>query len=244
VARARNGGGRVARTTRALVLARVAFGESDLIITLFTESVGRVSVLARGGRKSQKRFGGSLEPMHTLSVRFDERAGAELAALREATLAVARVHLVADLDRMQAAGRALGWVRRACPPHTPEPEVWLGMSDLLDRLNDPASSASPALCLAEAGLRLLGALGWGLDFERCVRCGKPCEPGRAALVDAARGGLVCRGCGGARRRVEGAARERLRRAAEGQSGALAEPDAGLALELVDEALLAHAGLEA
>ena len=113
-----------AHTTRALLLRRVSYGESDLVVTLFTESLGRISALARGARRSQKRFGGALEPMHTLVVRVDERAGAELLALREASLDKPRHQLVRDLDRMQAAGRALGWIRRAAPTRTPEPEVW------------------------------------------------------------------------------------------------------------------------
>ncbi len=230
-------------TTRALLLRRVSYGESDLVVTLFTEALGRVSALARGARRSQKRFGGSLEPMHTLSVRIDERAGAELLALREATLETPRHHLVRDLDRMQAAGRALGWIRRAAPPRTPEPDAWRVLLELLDRLDDERDARAPRLHLAELGLRLLAALGWGLDLERCVRCGKPCEPGRAAMLDAARGGLVCRACGGARVQLDGAARARLASAAAGQNPGLSAEDADTALALVEVALREHMDIE-
>ena len=108
-------------TTRALVLKRVAYGESDLVVTLLTEELGRVSALARGARASQKRFGGSLEPMHTLRVRLDDRPRAELSVLRESSIDVPRTRLAIDLDKMQAAGRALGWVRRAAPPRSGGP---------------------------------------------------------------------------------------------------------------------------
>lgn len=230
-------------TTRALLLRRVSYGESDLVVTLFTESLGRVSALARGARRSQKRFGGSLEPMHTLLVRFDERASAELVALREASLETPRHHLVRDLDRMQAAGRALGWIRRAAPPRTPEPEAWRVLVELLDRLDDERDARSPRLHLAELGLRLLAALGWGLDLERCVRCGRPCEPGRAAMIDAARGGLICRACGGARVLCDGPTRERLASAAAGKAPGLSAEDADIALGLVEDALRAHMDIE-
>lgn len=230
-------------TTRALLVRRVSYGESDLVVTLFTESLGRVSALARGARRSQKRFGGSLEPMHTLVVRLDERAGAELLALREASLETPRHHLVRDLDRMQAAGRALGWIRRAAPPRTPEPGAWRVLIELMDRLDDEHDPRPPRLHLAELGLRLLAALGWGLDLERCVRCGKPCEKGRAAMIDAARGGLVCRACGGARVQLDGAARERLASAAAGQPPGLSPEDADTALSLVEDALRVHMDIE-
>jgi DNA repair protein RecO (recombination protein O) len=225
-------------STPALVLGRVAYGESDLVLTLFTERLGRVSAIARGARRSQKRFAGALEPMHTLAVRLDERPRAELLVLSESILKAPRGRLVSDLERMQAAGRALAWVRRAAPPRTPEPEVWRVLVDLLDRLD--RSDRPSELDLAETGLSLLAAFGWGLEFERCVRCGRVCEPGRPALVDAARGGLVCRACGGARLRIEGAVRERLRRAQTSKTDVLIASDAEIALEILESALRAHA----
>ncbi|MCA9598955.1 MAG: DNA repair protein RecO [Myxococcales bacterium] len=230
-------------TTRALVLKRVAYGESDLVVTLLTEELGRVSALARGARASQKRFGGSLEPMHTLRVRLDDRPRAELSVLRESSIDVPRTRLAIDLDKMQAAGRALGWVRRAAPPRTPEPEAWEVLSEFLDRLDDANDTRSAGVHLTELGLRLLSAVGWGLDLERCVSCGKPCMEGKAAMVDEGRGGLVCRACGGARRRLPGAVRTRLLAATRGEAGAVTEADVPIALDLVERALKTHMGFE-
>jgi DNA repair protein RecO (recombination protein O) len=228
-------------TTLALVLGRVAYGESDLVLTLFTERLGRVSAIARGARRSQRRFGGALEPMHTLKLRLDERPRVELLALRESSIDKPRMRLVAGLERMEAAGRALSWVRRAAPARTPEPLVWELIDLLLDRLD--AENTDPTARLAEIGLRLLGAFGWGIDFNRCVRCGKACEPERPALLDPGRGGLVCRSCGGARLRLDGATRARLSRAAAGAQGVLGGREADQALEIVEAALFSHAGLE-
>jgi DNA repair protein RecO (recombination protein O) len=230
-------------STRALLVRRTDYGESDLVLGLFTEERGLVSALARGARRSRRRFTGALEPMHTLSVRLEEKSGAELMVLAEAKLDRARVHLMGRLDGLDAAGRALGWIRRASPPRTREPEVWRVVVELLDRLDDPERKSPARVELAEAGLRLLGAFGWGLELERCVCCGKPCPSGRAAARAVARGGLVCRGCGGARLELSGPARERLFRAASGSAGALEPGDLDLAVEIVDRAFRAHLGFD-
>ena len=231
-----------ARVAQALLLRRVEYGESDLVVTLLTDTVGRISALARGARKSAKRFGGVIEPMHTLHVAYDDRSGAELVVLREAKLSRARPFLVTSLERMQAAGQALNWVRKAAPPRTPEPEVWTALEALLDRLADADDTVPPRARLAATGLQLVAAFGWGIDFERCVSCGKAPAPGQAAAVDAARGGLVCRDCGGARRRLSGSERVGLSRAANGV-GDLDDDSAALALDLIGQALKAHGGIE-
>jgi DNA repair protein RecO (recombination protein O) len=231
-----------AHTTRALLLKRVEYGDSDLVLTLFTEKVGRVSALARAARRSQRRFGGALEPLHTLEVRFEDRPRNELSVLREARILTPRPGLTQSLERLRAAGRALGWIREAAPAHTPEPELFMMLETLLDELG-AKDGGDENRALAASGLRMLTLLGWGLDLERCVRCGKPCPEGAPALVDPARGGLVCRSCGGARKRLDPATRERLGRAVlTGEPRALAPGDADLALELVEAVLKAHAGV--
>jgi len=225
----------------ALLVRRVAYGEADLIVTLFTEARGLVSAAARAARRSSKRFA-ALEPMHLLGVTIEERPEAELGQLVETTLVKPRLRLTADLDRLDAAGKLLRWIRRASPPHTPEPALFSEANELLDALDDPLVAIAPRALLAAAGLRILMTLGWGLDLARCVRCGRLCDPSAAACIDPARGGLVCRSCGGARFVLRAERRSRLSLAAAGDASSLDAADAEAAIDLVDQALTAHGGL--
>ena len=102
--------------TRALLLARVVFGESDLVVTLLSWADGKVSALAKGARKSQKRFGGALEPFQTLSVALEERRG-DLWSLQRAEVQRPRVRLLGRLEAVTAAGEALRWTRHLLPVH-------------------------------------------------------------------------------------------------------------------------------
>ncbi|EYF02372.1 DNA repair protein RecO [Chondromyces apiculatus] len=233
--------------TSALLLRRVPVGEADLIATFFTEERGLLAAVARGARRSTKRFGG-LEPMHLLRLELDERAGADLAGLVEASIERPRLHLTADLPRLDAAGRALRWVRDITPAHIAEPDVWRELNRLLDELDTPPGAPTspehppltPDAVLVVAGLRFLNAFGWGLDLGRCVRCGRTCDPGTSAYADPARGGLVCRACGGGRLLLRAELRERLADLASGGEGAIAPDDLRTALDLVEGALTAHA----
>jgi DNA repair protein RecO (recombination protein O) len=229
-----------------LVVRVVPYGEADAIVTLFTEQLGKVSALGRGARKSVRRFAAALEPMHGLRVTLQEKSRSEMFGLQEASVVAPRTHILRDLDRMEAAGQALRWVRAGSPPRTEEPEVFAELTHLLDRLNDPLDSLSPRAHLAGAGLRLLRHFGYGLELDHCVRCFRPCDIARSAFVDAAAGGLLCQACGGGHSPLHhllGAPqRTRLSAAAAGSDAALEDEDAALAKKLVDEALAAHAGV--
>jgi len=224
----------------------VHYGEADAVVTFFTESIGKVAALARCARKSKRRFAGSLESMHTIRVTLEERPGAELASLREAAVDKPRSRILGDLDRLNAAGQALRWVRAGSPLRTREPLVWAELESLLDRLDDLEDPLPAETHLAASGLRLLKHFGYGLELDGCARCGKTCDPKRSAYVDATAGGLVCQSCGGGRSTVhhlvDPATRARLAAAAAGRDAALRAEDTEIARKLVDEALASHAGV--
>lgn len=226
-----------------MLVRAVAVGEADLVVTFFTRTDGKLSAMVRGARRSQKRFGGALEPIHGLAVRLADR-GREMCTLEEARLERPRTTLTSDLARMDVAGHALRWVRHLCPPRTPEPGVWAELVALLDALDRLDAGMPPEGHLAAFGLRLLAEMGYALDLGACVRCGKPCPPGRPAFVDAARGGLVCMACGGARRAISGDLREAAVTLVTGGPVLLAAAAASELVELVEEAMAAHASFDA
>ena len=66
---------RPATTTRAILLRSVAYGEADRIVTLLTDAHGKVALMARGARRSQRRFAGSLEPFAVIEAEVALGAG-------------------------------------------------------------------------------------------------------------------------------------------------------------------------
>ena len=228
-------------TSDALLVRSIPYGESDLIVQLLTESDGRISAMIRGGRKSTRRASGALEPFHTIRVELEDR-GRELATLKEARLSKVRTNLATSLDALDAAGSALRWARQLCPPRTPEPAAWGTLTHLLDELD--AGVAHPKVELAAAALRLLADVGYALDLDRCVGCGKPRPPARPAYVDPSRGGIVCTSCGGAPRMLSAELLDVARAAQAGDASGLTQAHAAEILALVEEAMGAHAGIEA
>jgi DNA repair protein RecO (recombination protein O) len=237
----------------ALLVRSVPYGESDLVATFVTAEEGKVAAIVRGGRRSAKRFGGALEPIHTVRVRIDDKrgGGGDLGVLREAQLVKVRGRVATDLDALECAGIALRWARALIPARTSEELAWATLIGFLDALDDGiGSQVSARMLLAVTAIRLLGDVGYGLELDRCVGCQKPCPEGKPAYLDVRRGGLVCTACGGARRRIDAEVRQAAllaQRADDMRAAflelAISERTAKVLLELVHETLAAHVDLE-
>ena len=228
----------------ALLVRSVAYGEADVIATFFTRESGKLSAVVRGARKSTKRFGGALEPIHELVVTLEDK-GKELCVLKEARIQRPRTGIATNLEAMEAAGQALRWVRHLCPARTPEPAAWRSLEDVLEALDTEGvrSATEARRHLAIFGLRLLTDMGYALELDRCIRCARVCPEGRSAFIDAAGGGIVCTSCGGARRTISGELRALAARAQRSESVSLSWEVAGEIIEIAEEAMAAHADFD-
>ena len=206
-----------ALSTRAIVLRAVAYGESDRVVTLLGRSTGRLSAIARGARKSQRRFGGGLGLGTTGEVSVRERGTAELLVMESFEVENARLELAGDLGRTAHAGYAVELCDRLCGARQPEPEVFDWLETFLDLL---ASRGAGVERLRAFELGLLGRLGLGPGFGACVACGRNFETGEAARLQPDRGGAVCSSCGRSGTPLSGREREAL-----GRLGSVALPDA-------------------
>src|SRR4029079_189931 len=122
--------------TTAIVLRAVAYGEADRVVTLFGRTTGRVSALARGARKSQRRCWGGVGRGSVGEVSVRERAGAELLTLESFDVTASHASFGSDVARMAHAAYVSELVSKLCAPRQVELAVydWLALVlELLDR---------------------------------------------------------------------------------------------------------------
>ena len=172
----------------------VDYRDSDRIVTLLTEDDGKISALARGARRSQRRFGGALQPYVLMNAHFRPGRG-ELSHLERVSVDQSFHGILRSLEAIGAAGAAMAVIRERIPDHEPEPEVFDAAVRFLAALD---RGAPPEEALLTLQIRVLTVLGFSPTLEQCVGCGKVPAVGRAASFDASRGGIVCRACGGGR----------------------------------------------
>ncbi len=180
--------------TEALILRSVDFAESDRILHLLVPEIGRLPVIAKGARRSVRRFAGTLDLFNHVTVQVDRKRPTSLARLDQASLIDPFISLRIQTARFALACYLLELVDRLAPEG--------GVRADTRRLFDFAVGALRAVsgCVPDKRLRTLlelralDALGLCPEFSHCVRCGSVPVGGGEVHFHVADGGVVCDGC--------------------------------------------------
>lgn len=173
----------------AIVLAAMDYRENDRIVTLFTLQHGKVRGVARGAKKSVRRFGGALEPFARLSVELVVREG--LSAVRSADIVTVFPGIRADLSGIGHAGYAMELADRLLPDGAPLPRLFRLLAAYLEHLDGSAATPSDRRFF-EANL--LNILGYRVSLHHCATCGVELPAGAVRRIGAG-GSVLCPGCG-------------------------------------------------
>lgn len=181
--------------TEAIVLRATDFGESDRIVHFFTRDFGRVRGVAKGAKRSLKRFVGSLEPLAHVDLRFFEKKTADLVRIEASNIRAQFPGIRADLEKYGEACLIVEIVTLA----TGEREVHHALFDtllrglaLIDRLEDWSVKGEGVGRLLET--RMLSLVGFEPEVSACVGCRKPLDRITRAAFSVARGGVICDDC--------------------------------------------------
>ena len=180
--------------TRCLVLRTFDQGESDRVVHLYTETHGRVSAIAKGARRSKRRFPGTLEILSLVDVRLVDPPRAQLMRLEAAKLVGAFEGITASLGRYAIACHFLELLDRLTAEREAHPDLFHFAVGVLEMLRD----AVPDRLLAMLVLaKTLARLGYRPQLARCALCNAELSvaAGNAAFLPA-HGGSVCRACAG------------------------------------------------
>lgn len=181
-----------AQGTCALVLRIVDHGEADKLVTLFSIDLGRITGIAKGARKSTRRFVNKLEPFTLLQVFCrPPRNPAGLYLISDAELLNAHISLRRNYFRYAAASYLSELVLRFTHEHDPDPRLFTVLRWALLAIDE---GRSPLKIATFAHLLFLTGAGYRPELEECGRCRQPVHPPCTYLLLAAGGALLCSKC--------------------------------------------------
>jgi DNA repair protein RecO (recombination protein O) len=178
-------------STPAIVLRAHDYGESDRIVTFLTRDAGKLSGIAKGAKRSQRRFAGALGLFSHVNLDYRHRPGAELAFLERAVLVRPWRSMLDSLERFAAASHVVEVADKMTLEHEVGDDLYAVVLAALGRI-DAAEPGPATLRLFE--LATLDACGYRAELASCVVCRRPLDGRVAARLAPAAGGAVCATC--------------------------------------------------
>jgi DNA repair protein RecO (recombination protein O) len=178
--------------TPALILRTFDQGESDRLVHLYTEALGRVSAIAKGARRSRRRFPGTLEILTVVNAHLIDRPRSSLARLEGVTLIRSFEPLVSDLGRYAIACELLEILDRFTGEREASPELFRFATGVLEVVGEERPDRLLGLLVLA---KTLARLGYRPGLVSCTACGRSLTSRRERVGFAPRhGGAVCRSC--------------------------------------------------
>lgn len=176
--------------TRAVVIGRRAFGESDRLVDFYTRDYGKVRGIARAARRARSRFGSALELFTLGEMVFFDTGRSELVQVDHFDIVRPFVRVREHLERLGQGAWAVEVVARLSADRDPHPALFALLVRALTALETARQPARVAVCF---GLRAVDLLGHRPRLDRCLSCGR-LHPFPDAALDVTAGGLVCAAC--------------------------------------------------
>ncbi len=205
--------------TDAIVLHVFDYLESSRILRLVTRDGGVRSALAKGARRSSRRFGSAVDLFAQGSAQLYAKPGRDLDTLSAFDVVIARPMLAEDLGRFVGAS-AIAELTLRFGRDAADEGLFDAVADALDQLAASPADAALTTTLASAW-RIVAELGFAPTVDVCAECHATMDREATVMFSHRAGGALCARCGRlapAGRKLPPDARDALRRFLGGDAG--------------------------
>ena len=176
----------------AIVLQVKDHGDSDKIVTLYTLEHGKIVLIAKGAKRSKKRFVNKLELFSLLVIHFAPSRHSSLMRLDQADLEAHFPRLRESYERYIAASLLCELVLHWTREHDSEEGLFRLLVWALEGVSMAAGGVNRTIIFFH--LKMLDILGYRPDLTGCLDCRGLGVPGVLYRFSPLRNGLVCSRC--------------------------------------------------
>ncbi|MCE2503584.1 MAG: DNA repair protein RecO [Chlorobi bacterium] len=165
--------------TEAIVLNARRFRETSKIVTLYTRSHGKISVVARGAMRPKSSFAGVLQPLAYLNTVIYIKEGRDLQNLSSAETVRRFSLVIKDLERTAPALEIIEIINAAIHEQEQNNSLFELIIAALAALND--SKQHPRLVFIQFLSLFCENLGFALHADSCGICNEEVEHRREGV---------------------------------------------------------------
>ena len=181
-------------TTPAILLRRLDYGDFDVIITFFTLSRGKLTLIAKSAKKSTRRFAGILELFSILELVANTGRGKGMPVLQEAVLKQPFSGIRAHFKKTAYASYWAELINSWMEDNYRQDELYFLFEHVLSELDSGQATEAALNILFQ--MRFLNLSGHGPHLRACSLCHRELENIQQAkiILDLQRGGILCGNC--------------------------------------------------
>lgn len=176
--------------TDAIVLSKMNFGDTSSIASLFTEDLGKISVIIKGARSPKSKYGKIVVPMNYLSVVLYKKESREIQLLSSADVIEHFPNIKNNLRKLEYAFAVVELVKNLLAEHEVSKKIFKGIIKILRRLN--SNDEKEEILFGRFFFFFLKETGYEIQVNNCAICAK--EKFENPVYYSREKGFICNEC--------------------------------------------------
>ena len=177
--------------TTGFVLRTLNYSESDLIVTFYSHDFGKLKGIAKGAKKSKKRFANVFEPFSLTNIIFTRKNRDALAFIESCDIIDHYSAIRQDMEKTLIASYFIDLTDHFSPEGKSNEKIFQLLQDFMMILGREKSSD---VIVRFFEMRLLKLAGFEPALEHCIVCKTPVINGNSYYFHASEGGIKCGNC--------------------------------------------------
>lgn len=182
--------------TNAILLKKIEFGDHDFIISFFTRSKGKLSVIAKNAKKSIRRFSGSFDIFceNHIQCSFPKKKKNGMIILVSSNLEQGFVNIRYDVLKTAYASFWIELLYFYFEDNKAQSEIYDLLVFSLEALNSDTLSKEVLNLLFQ--IKFMSIAGFSPNFENCDKCSKNIDDFNQKNIrfNFQEGKIICRNC--------------------------------------------------
>jgi len=177
--------------TEAVVLSKMNYGDTSLIVSLFTKELGKISAIVKGGRNPKSKIALKVDPLNLLEVVFYNKLNRDLQIVSSADIISHYPAIKSELEKLKYGQSVLEIVKYLTVEHEQNLRLFNGIVRIFSLLEE--SKGGQNLVFARFFLFFITELGYQIQFQKCVSCGTGGFGGKSIFYNFDQG-MLCNNC--------------------------------------------------
>ena len=179
------------KSSNSIIMRVSEFGESDLLITFFTPTEGKLKGIAKGARRSKARFVNCLDIFSLVTLEYSLKKKNSLHFIHSGKLLDAFPGLRKNYSTLIKASYMVELTEILFPWHLPDKVMFDILKNSFETM-DQGCNTDMATVFFELAAMSLG--GYSINLDKCCICGRKYTGQGTAVFRPDTGGIACMRC--------------------------------------------------